>query len=227
MKVYFVMDLMNGICVAAERGERSKYKPITEKSLIVRSSNPINVVNKVKPRYLYVADLDRIMGRGDNLDLIKSLTEFVDELIADCGFRSEKELVDLNFKPVIATETFDITKLSLIKENCYVSLDFKGEFLDSSRKFRDWRKAVEFINDINIVEGLIVLAIHSVGTKKPDFKLVEDVITISEKPVLLGGGIGCIDDLEKAKEIGCNGVLIATAVHTKSIPIDIVRRGIF
>lgn len=225
MRVYFVMDIRNGICVLAERGEREKYKPVAEKSSIVKRSDPIEVVKIVKPKYLYIADLDRIEGRGNNLRLIEHLNDFVDELIADCGFRSEDEL-NVEFKPVIATETFDITKLESIDKKCYVSLDFKEKFLDSSGKFKDWREAVEFLNSIDI-EGLIVLTIHTVGTGKPDFDLVKDVIELSEHRVLLGGGVGDMEHLEKAKEIGCSGVLIATAVHKGLIPVEIVRRGKF
>jgi phosphoribosylformimino-5-aminoimidazole carboxamide ribotide isomerase len=34
-----------------------------------------------------------------------------------------------------------------------------------------------------------------------------------------------MDDVERAKEIGCEGLLVATAVHRKKIPLEIVRIG--
>jgi phosphoribosylformimino-5-aminoimidazole carboxamide ribotide isomerase len=223
MKVFFVMDIMDGDCVAAVRGERSKYRPVAEKSSVVTSSEPLKVLGEIKPRYLYVADLDRIMGKGSNFELISRMKDDVDELIADCGFKHPAELDNLPFKPVVGTETFDITKLN---KRCYVSLDFRDEFLDASNKFKNWREAVEFLNTVSL-DGVITLTIHAVGTSQPDFAIVERVVELSENPVLIGGGIGSIHHLERAKEIGCSGALIATAVHKKTIPLEIVRKGEF
>ncbi|MEM4702170.1 MAG: HisA/HisF family protein, partial [Archaeoglobaceae archaeon] len=135
MKLFFVLDLKDKIAVLAERGERERYKPISEKSLVVKSSDPVDVVKTLKPRFLYVADLDRILGHGNNFQTIEALSNLVEELIADCGFRSVEELEKIRFKPVLGTETFDITK---IDRKCYVSLDFRDSFLDASGKFKSW-----------------------------------------------------------------------------------------
>ena len=223
MRVFFVIDIRNGKVVAAKRGEREKYVRIDLQSQIVSTSDPIEVVKSIEPRYLYAADLDRIEGRGENTNVLVKIASMVEELIADCGFRHPDELKDLPFKPVVGTETFDITKLD---EPCYVSLDFREQFLDASGKFSDWRQAVEFLNTIDI-DALIVLTIHAVGTMQPDLSLFEKVLEISDNPVMLGGGVSSVSDLEKLKEMGCSGVLVATAVHKRKIPLEIIRRGKF
>ncbi len=223
MKVFFVVDLKQGRVVAGKSGERERYPPITTISRLVTSDDALTVIDEIKPRYLYAADLDRIMGRGENYDILQKLSARVEELIADCGFRSPEELEDLPFRPVVGTETFDITQLGI---KCYVSLDFKEIFLDASGKFSSWQEAVEFLNSFEL-HGIIVLPIHAVGTMKTDFSLLESVLEISENPVLLGGGISSIEDLERLKELGCSGVLIATAVHKGNIPLDFVRKGEF
>ncbi len=221
MKVFFVIDIKNGIVVAGKKGEREKYAPISESSPLVSSSHPFDVVSAVKPRYLYAADLDRIMGKGDNTLMLNQLAQQVEELIADCGFRNPEELEELNFTPVLGTETYDITK---IRDDCYVSLDFKEKFMDASGKFDDWKDCVEYLNSFDL-RGVIVLAIHSVGTMRANFNLLRAVMDVSNNPVLLGGGVSGVDDLEKLREMGCSGVLTATAVHRRRIPLDIVRRG--
>ncbi len=221
MKVFFVIDVKDGIVVAGKGGERSRYSPISESSLIVNSNDPLTVVSEVKPRYLYAADLDRIMGTGDNTAVLNQLVQKVDELIVDCGFRNPEELEGLNFIPVLGTETYDMTK---VVDGCYVSLDFKERFMDASGKFDDWKECVEYINSFDL-RGVIVLAIHSVGTMKVDFDLLEAVMGVSDNPVLLGGGVSEVEDLEKLRDMGCSGVLIATAVHRKKIPLDVVKRG--
>lgn len=221
MKVFFVIDIKNGRAVAGKSGERDKYLPITDFSTLVSSDDPLEVVSQIKPRFLYAADLDRIMGTGDNMKVLLASSSMTDELIADCGFRSTEEIDKLPFTPVVGTETFDITQIS---RRCYVSLDFKEEFLDASGKFGSWREAVECLNSFDLY-GVIVLPIHFVGTMKTDFSLLQAVMEVSDNPVLLGGGISSMDDLYKLKEMGCEGVLVATAVHRKKIPLEVVRRG--
>ncbi len=225
MKVYFVIDIMRGIVVAAKKGERERYPPIDEVSEIVASSDPVEVIKSIGPRFLYAADLDRIDGRGDNTNILAKLAGVVDELMADCGFRSPEEL-EVPFTPVVGTETFDVTLLEKVARKCYVSLDFRDGLLDASGKFERVEDIVEFLNTLKIA-GIIVLPLRSVGTLRADFELAEKVLSMSDHPVLLGGGISGVEDLERARSIGLAGVLIATAVHKRRIPIDIVRRGEF
>lgn len=223
MKVFFVVDIKDGKVVAGKSGEREKYPPISSVSSVVNSDDAVEVVEEIKPRFLYAADLDRIMGKGNNSDTLLKLSTRVEELIADCGFRKPEELENLPFTPVVGTETFDITQLD---RKCYVSIDFKEKFLDASEKFKSYKEAVEFLNSLSL-EGIIVLPIHAVGTMKTDFSILEQTLEISEHPVLLGGGISGIGDLERLKEMGCSGVLIATAIHKGRIPVSLVRKGEF
>ncbi|MFN3383413.1 MAG: HisA/HisF family protein [Archaeoglobaceae archaeon] len=223
MKIFFVLDIKKGIVVHAERGEREKYRPIEEKSLVVRTSDPFSIVEILKPRFLYVADLDRISGDGDNIGIIEKLSGKVEELIADCGFREVDELRGLNFEPVLATETFDITK---IDRKCYVSLDFFDGFVDRSQKFRDFGDAIEFLNTFEL-NGIIVLNVKRVGTMKVDFELVSKALEISENPIFVGGGIGSLEDLRKLHEIDCKGALVATAIHGGRLPLDLIQNGYF
>lgn len=225
MKLVFVMDIMKGIVVLAEKGERHRYKPVAEKSLVVKKSSPLEVLDEIKPRFLYVADLDRILGTGNNISILNSLSSKVEEMIADCGFRSIEELEGLSYTPVLGTETFDITKITEISKECYISLDFRGDdFLDSSGKFGDFGSAVEFLNSFSL-KGIIVLNLKRVGSGVPDFELLSSVLNLSENPVYLGGGISGLKDLEKLKDLGCDGVLISTAVHKKAIPLELIHKG--
>ncbi|MDK2876676.1 MAG: phosphoribosylformimino-5-aminoimidazole carboxamide ribotide isomerase [Archaeoglobaceae archaeon] len=225
MKLVFVMDIMNGLVVLAERGERQNYRPVAEKSLIVKESDPFKVLEFIKPRFLYVADLDRITGKGENTEILKSISPMVEEMIADCGFRSPEELEQVNFIPVLGTETFDITRISEIDRDCYVSFDFRENlFLDASERFGDFRNAVDFLNSFS-VRGIIVLNIARVGSGKADFRLLEEFLSLSEHPVYLGGGVSDLRDLEILKDLGCAGVLLSTAVHKKRVALDLIQSG--
>ena len=223
MRMFFVIDLMGGLVVRAFKGERESYRPIGEFSKVVNSSNPIDVVKSIEPRYLYVADLDRILGRGDNLEVIETLGNEVDHLIADCGFRSADELGDVDFTPVLGTETFDLLELEKVEVPAFVSLDMKGGRLMSVRKF-ELKEALEFLNSFDL-PGVIALSMDRVGTQSLDFETIERVVSASDNPVFVGGGISSVEDLMRLKEMGCEGALISTAIHTKSIDVEVVRRG--
>ena len=223
MQIYFVLDLLDGKVVRAFRGERKSYYPISRFSKIVDVDDPIGVVDVVKPKFLYVADLDRIMGNGNNTETIEMLAERVDHLIADCGFRNPEELNGLRFTPVLGTETFDLARLEYVEIPVFVSLDIKDGRLLSNRNF-EFGNAIEYLNTFSLL-GVIVLTLDRVGSCSLDLKTIEKAIDLSENPVFAGGGVGSIEDLHRLKEIGCEGTLIATAVHNCSIGLDVVRNG--
>jgi len=221
MRVYFVMDIMNGIVVRAYRGERERYRPISEFSEVVRSDDPLEVVECVRPRYLYVADIDRIEGRGDNLEIVKMLSRYRD-VIADCGFRKPDELVNLTFTPVLGTETFDVRLLEDVDIPVFVSLDLiEGRPMNTEFELRE---VMDVLNSFDLL-GVIVLTLDRVGSCSLDLETLGEVMELSDNPVLLGGGVSGYEDLLILKDMGCYGVLIATSVHKRSIDLDIIRRG--
>jgi|Deesub1362B_J571_1020462.scaffolds.fasta_scaffold00350_19 phosphoribosylformimino-5-aminoimidazole carboxamide ribotide isomerase len=230
MRVYFVMDLKDGVAVRGKRGEREKYYPVSQKSVAVSSSNPLEVVGQLKPRFLYVADLDRIEGRGDNLQLIDKLSGIVEELMADCGFRKREEIEGLPFKPVLGTETYPMDE---IIDGVYVSLDFRGGRLLGGGRSGERGTAetpeklgniLEILNSHRL-EGVIVLSIDSVGSLKHDFRLTKKVLELSENPVIAAGGIASLKELEELKELGCSGALVATAIHEGLMNAELVKKG--
>ncbi len=223
MRIYFVIDIMNGKVVRAFGGVRRNYYPISRFSRIVDVDDPIGVVEAVKPKFLYVADLDKIMGKGNNIGTVEILADKVEHLIADCGFKNPEELNGLKFTPVLGTETFDMSKLEEVRIPVFVSLDIKeGRLLSNSNL--EIESMIEYLNTFSLL-GLIVLTLDRIGSCSLDLETIEKAIDLSENPVFAGGGVGSIEDLHRLKEIGCEGALIATAVHNRSIALEVVRRG--
>jgi len=218
---------MNGLVVRGERGERAAYRPINEFSSIVNSSSPVEVIQSVKPKYVYIADLDRIMRKGDNFGTILKIKRYVKDLIADCGFRESKELPELDFNPVVGTETFDVRQLEGLDDlrRITVSVDILDELMDASSNFGDCMEVIEYLNSYRL-KGVIILTLRRVGTSSSlDWELIEKVLDVSHNPVFVGGGVKSMEDVERARDMGCRGVLIATSVHNGEIPIEVVRRG--
>ena len=220
MLVFFVIDVMDGKVVRAYKGERESYRSIAEFSSIVDTDDPMDVVMEIRPKRLYVADLDAIMGRGCNDRLMETLAGKVDELLVDSGFRDPRELVGLSYVPVLGTETFDLKRLDEVECEAYVSLDFKRGKLLGNLSFES---AMEILNSHEF--PVIVLTMDNVGTSKLDFATIERVLGLSQNPVLVGGGVGSMDDLLRLKEMGCYGALVSTAVHKGRIGLDVIRKG--
>ncbi|HNX39707.1 MAG TPA: HisA/HisF-related TIM barrel protein, partial [Methanothrix sp.] len=106
MRCIFVLDILNGAVVHAVRGERSCYEPIAGFSRIVSSSEPLGILHELRPREVYVADLDLLMGRGDNLAAIKQISSRA-KTMADTGISRAGDLDRLpaSVSLVLGTET--------------------------------------------------------------------------------------------------------------------------
>ena len=71
-RTIFVLDIYNSVVVHAKRGERDSYEPV--KSVVVDSANPLEIIDSLQPSEVYVADLNRLQGRGDNLGIIRDIS---------------------------------------------------------------------------------------------------------------------------------------------------------
>ena len=84
MRCIFVLDILNGAVVHALRGERRSYRPITEFSRLVSTSEPLGLLGELCPQEVYVADLNLITGKGDNLKAIGEISGMA-KTMADIG----------------------------------------------------------------------------------------------------------------------------------------------
>ncbi|HIP25567.1 MAG TPA: HisA/HisF family protein [Archaeoglobus profundus] len=223
MKIYFVVDILDGRVVRAFKGLRDRYIPIHEFSRVVSSSDVFEVIRTIKPRFLYIADLDRIMGTGSNIEIIEKVV--AEDIIVDFGFRDWNEIHNLKFTPVLGTETFNVMRLEEVERNVFVSIDLKGDvLLDASRSFKNWIELLEYLNTFDLM-GVIILMLDRVGTGTLSLNVLTKAIELSDNPTFAGGGINDLDDIIRLKELGYDGVLVSTAVHLGKIPLDIVQKG--
>jgi len=225
----FVLDLFNGSAVHAVRGEREKYQPIAAKSRVVGTSDPLSILEVLRPKEVYVADLDRITGSGENLDLICEIAGRA-ETMADVGISSfgELDLLLHTCKPVLGTETgaLSLIERASSKRGIAVSVDlFGGEVLarDPSLKI----PPLDLICELNPfpIREIILLSLDRVGTSMGlDEVFLRKAADLSDHPVLLGGGVKDESDLDRLEDLGLAGALVATAVHDGKISPDAVRR---
>ncbi|RCV64999.1 phosphoribosylformimino-5-aminoimidazole carboxamide ribotide isomerase [Methanophagales archaeon] len=225
------MDLLDGVVVHAKRGERDKYVPIHRFSSIVTSSDPVRVLEALKPREVYIADLNRLMNTGNNRPIVEDLrarnsdlTIMLDYGVKGMGDLKEAVAADLADKFVLGTETSSIELLEVASKSSsdiIVSVDlFNNEVLTSDTRMKI--EPLQLIKELNKypVRDVILLELNRVGTKSGiDFEFLARAVALSEHNILCGGGVRNCEDVSKMAEIGVKGALVATAVHDGGIPV--------
>ena len=226
MDVVLAMDLKNGYVVHGSSGNRDAYAPLTWGLSL--SAEPSAYLAALAPKYLYVADLDRIGMCGDHTELILQLAERVAGLWTDRGCSIPEEyLAGAAIHNIVGTETIDAP----LDEFCsgYLSIDVKdgcviGNAFPAGTSPADALRAA----DDTAFDGCILLKISSVGTSTGiDPAEVVRLRSCSEKKLYYGGGIRSIEDLHTLADAGFDGAIVATAVHKGTIPLEIVRVGSF
>jgi len=225
VRCIFVLDILNGAVVHAFRGERNRYEPIASYSKIVSSCEPLDILHELHPREVYVADLDQITGRGENLEIIEKISAMA-KTMADTGASKASDLDRLpaSVCPILGTETASLRlmeKLSMQRE-IVVSLDMKNRKVLASEASLAAQTPLQFLQRLNQLPlaGVILLELNLVGTSSGlDRAFLEQAMTVSDHPLILGGGVKDEEDLRALEEMGFSGALVATAVHNGSIPV--------
>jgi len=224
----FVLDLFNSAVVHAVKGVREKYLPIDQFSKVVKSSDPIRIVEELLPRRTYVADLNRLTGAGDNLAIIEKISKKT-RVVADTGITTLDDIQALPSPctPVLGTETatFELIRKASNFWDIVVSIDMRSRKIitQDPKLMLPPLVALKKLCDLSISE-IILLDLDRVGTSSGiDRDFLEDAVRNSDQPLLLGGGVREVGDLEILEDIGFQGALVATAVHNGKIPLKFIR----
>lgn len=228
-RLVFVMDLLDGQIVHALRGQRDQYQPINRFSSLVPFSDPLQILQELKPRELYIADLNRLTGRGDNRIVVKALRRQAAHIMLDYGLHKLAELQEFSVAEladtfVLGTETASLKFIAAAARSeipVSVSIDIiNNEILTHDKRLRAAPlDVIKLFND-HPLEEVIVLNLNRVGSRSGvDRAFLEAVVAVSDHAVLYGGGIKRYEDLETLREIGIEGALVATAIYDGSIPV--------
>lgn len=230
-RVVFVLDIFNGKVVHAVKGEREKYRSIHEFSRVCSKSEPLYIINELTPREVYIADLNRLKGTGNNDEVIRKVGWKTKSML-DLGASTMDDIhlgQELVQSVVLGTET---GTESLLNEACSfyprsinISIDIiGGKILTNEPKFQiPPIELVQMLNSYDI-DDLIILELSKVGTSSginPEF--LKEVVDHSNHNIILGGGIRNLKDISLLKDIGLEGALVATSVHNGSIPVDMIQ----
>lgn len=229
MKLVAVIDLLDGQVVHARRGDRANYAALN--SRLCEGSDPSAVASAMIALHpfeaIYVADLNAIQRRGDNVRARRSIAQAVHgtELWIDAGISTIDGVNRFRTEGcgsiVIGSESLRdcklVDQLRYADEPYVLSLDFRhSRFLGPAQLHKSadlWPKRVLAMN------------LDFVGSAMgPDLQLVRmlhDVAPLSL--IYASGGLRDEADLDAARQAGASGGLLATSLHDGSLSAYFAR----
>lgn len=217
-----VVDLMAGQVVRARHGDRQNYKPL--ETPFSPAAEPVSVVQGILSmanfKTLYVADLDALMGKEPQRQLLARLAVSFPERIfwIDLGVHGvgmrPGHIMGKRSWPVIGSESLTehmLGRLVQLRSDCILSLDFQDRILQGPEKLlaqpECWPQKVILMN-LKRVGGL----------DGPDFEQAARFVRdFPGHEFIAAGGVRHDEDLEVLERIGVSAVLVATALHAGNI----------
>ncbi|MHA2499374.1 MAG: HisA/HisF-related TIM barrel protein [Candidatus Hodarchaeales archaeon] len=238
MKIIPVLDIKGGKVVKGQGGLRDEYKPLKTTILLPpsKASEPLLLLQTLEKKLgfkeFYVADLDSIEGKGDNVDILESLrANSKANILLDAGIRRKSDVskVPDGFIAVVASETLlnynllsDLVEI-LHPTAVWFSLDLKKGHLiapEGSNLPSAPTEAADLVAASNIA-GLLAIELDRVGQNTgPNSSVVQKITKNLSIPVYWGGGVRNLEDLRDLEALNCSGCLISSALHSGSIRME-------
>lgn len=236
-RVVFVMDIFNRSVVLAKGGIREHYSQVSNSSKVCSKSDPLEIIEALRPSEVYIADLNVLQDKGSpeiNADLEKAVSLRAKTML-DLGVSTPEEAkraLELASTVVIGTETgnFETVKTAAFENpgRVSVSIDIKnGNILKQDKQIPEKPfEIIKILNDLPI-KDIIFLDMDRVGTASGfDPEFLRELALKSKHSVLLGGGVRDMEHLFTLKKIGVEGALIATAIHSGAVSPEFLRSEI-
>jgi len=227
MEIIPVIDIRRGQVVHAVKGQRQNYRPL--QTSLCESNSPEDIVQAFVSSYpfktIYIADLDAIERQSNNDQIIRQLHDKFQSVTfwVDQGLSSSTDLKNQCCgQHVFGSETNispdTLNEIITISPDIILSLDFQTN---------------TFLGDQNLLQKtslwpgrIIIMSLAHVGSDNgPDYELISSLIkTAGDRKIYVAGGVRHETDLELLKNMGIDGVLIATALHTQRITSETLNK---
>jgi len=218
MKVIPVIDIKSGQAVLAKQGDRQNYHALS--TPLCSSSKPADVIQAYLGIWdfekFYLADLDSLMGIGDNSACINALFRKFPQLhfIVDCG-KAAPDYCPTNtsqYTAILGTESFSSEVLKKQPQNFILSLDFSAEDLPLG-------DALLYNTPSLWPKELIIMSLSLVGKNQgTDLqKITNYQQQYPQHTFIAAGGIRNLNDLQQLKKVGIQQALVASALHSKQL----------
>lgn len=229
MQVIPAIDLKGGACVQLVGGDVHQEK--------VHVDDPIEQARRFVDqgaRWIHIVDLDRALGTGTNLHLIRRLVQKVPEARYQVGggIRFTEDIDDLYdagvARVVIGTRAVTDDKwcahvADRYRDRIVVAVDARGDdILIHGWKEVSGKKLLEFAKecDGNGIGGFLYTDVAREG--RMEGANIEGVKRLAETvnaPVIASGGVSSIDDCEKLAGAGAWGAVVGMAAYTGALDL--------
>lgn len=233
MRVIGVIDLLQGCAVHARAGVRDRYAPVSAVAGVpIDGGNALALAREYLNRFglaeLYVADLDAILGRASQDALVAAVAALGVPVWLDAGVTSADQarhaIGQGAARVIVGLET--LSSWGALRE---ISAAVGGNRVAFSLDLRDGEPmrpfgAVATREPAHViaaraadagVPSIIVIDLARVGTGAGlDLALIGRVRqAVPDVTLLAGGGVRGLADIARLADSGCDGVLVATALH--------------
>ena len=243
MDIIPVLDLAAGVAVWARAGDRAQYEPV-ESELVPSAVGDATALlaafrNRLGASTCYIADLDAIQGGAVQRTMLRELAEletgFAGAIMVDAGAHTPGSTLEVlacgASQVVVGLETLkafsDLARIveSVGEPQVVFSVDLRQGSPILHRTMQDATGVQPDALSLaaQAVEAgvgtLLLLDLARVGTGcGVDLGLIEDLRRrFPELRLLAGGGVLSRRDLNRMRDAGCDGALVATAIHTGRI----------
>jgi phosphoribosylformimino-5-aminoimidazole carboxamide ribotide isomerase len=222
VRIIPVLDLKDGEVVHARKGQRDLYRPI--ETPLSPTAEAASVATGLRSLYpfstFYIADLNAIAGGAPNDEALAALraTKPPPQLWVDAGIAENGPLAAALEKPwlrpVLGTESQkDAWLLARFAghPNLILSLDFPAA---------DFRGPACILENADLwPQTVIVMTLAKVGAGAgPDFERLKKIkARAGKRAVIAAGGVRGADDIRSLAELGIDGALVATSLHSGAL----------
>ncbi len=243
-----VLDLMIGQIVLARGGKRDDYLPVNSK--LTRSSQPLDVAKAIFQQTscdtMYLADIDSFAGAEPNWRVFNQLLDAGFKLWIDANWLKNDRWSEIpnriqsldRLKVIVSTETMnsvdDLRQVASLKAHGIApifSLDQIGEATIAKTKELSEISPLEWVQHAvtSGIDELIILDLSKVGTSSgvEEHRPICDILyeirnELPEIELTSGGGVRSAEDVSHFLKLGCDHVLVASAIHDcRLTPADI------
>ena len=232
MRVIGVVDLLAGRAVHARAGMRERYALVEAAAgSAIEPGDAVDLgrayIERLGITELYAADLDAILGGATQDRVVSAVAALGVPLWLDAGvssvararhaFDSGCTRVVVGLETLPSFEALEAICAALGSHAVALSLDLRdGAPLAMPGAIRDLSATDIAARGADAgVGAVIVIDLTRVGTDAGlDFELIARVRDAAPDVLLLaGGGVRGLDDLTRLADAGCEGALVASALH--------------
>jgi len=228
MNIIAAIDLLNGKCVRLTQGDYS--------TSTVYSENPLETARMFEDygiTHLHLVDLDGAKaGKVVNLKILESITSHTSlQVDFGGGIRSTEDVEKIfSFgacqvtvgsiaveKPQFLTEWMDFFG----KEKIILGADCRERKIATNGWLNESSiDVLHFIRSFEL-QGLGYCMLTDIAKDGmlggPSFELYDEILKNTGVSLIASGGIACINDLHKLKDLGCAGAIVGRALYEGTI----------